>query len=68
METTTRPINKADLAELYRWAEQITEQANGWAERAEVSRGERKELTHHLDALASRASQIKNLASVLHGR
>lgn len=62
------PLTKPDLDDLENWAESVVAAAGGWAERAEVSRGERKELTKHLDGLAYSARRIQGLAAVLHAR
>jgi hypothetical protein len=66
--TPTANLCKPDLADLEAWAEGVVEAANGWAERAEVSRGERKELTMHLDTIASKARQVASMAAVLNAR
>jgi len=64
-KTNTAPLTKADLAELFSWAERVAEQASDWAERAEVSRGERKQLTTKLDSIASQAVNVASLTNVL---
>jgi hypothetical protein len=57
----------ADLCDVRAWAQSVVADANGWAERAEVSRGERSALTMHLDAIASRARHVASVAEALEG-
>jgi hypothetical protein len=62
------PLAATDLRDVHAWAESIIADANGWAERAEVSRGERSVLTMHLDAIASRARHVASIADALEER
>lgn len=68
MSSTSKPLRKADLPDLHSWAEEVCENASGWAERTELSRGELKQLTAHLDAIASKARHIANLTFILKNR
>jgi hypothetical protein len=64
----SKPLTVSDLDDVRAWAENVVTDANGWAERAEVSRGERNILARHLDVIASRAREVTSLVDVLTNR
>lgn len=56
-------LTRRDLAELEEWAADVVEQANSWAERAEVA--SRASLVTPCDALAACARRVEGIANVL---
>lgn len=60
-----KPISAQDLDKLRAWSEVALDTASAWAERAEVSKGDRKLLTKHLDSIARKAQEVKSLCEAL---